>query len=245
MSKRGAEANRAARVVRDQLAKEQRQRRNRWITVGAIVLLVVAGLIGYYVYQSQQTSTVGTAPAHTINVGGDKAGLVVAGDGPVTVEVYLDFICPVCKNFEATVTPTLDQLVAQHKITLVWHPLNFLDPNSTTRYSTRAASSAGCASDAPADKTKAYGQALFASQPAEGSAGLTDDQLIEIAGNAGINTPEFAQCVRAVKYADWVNQVTADALQHGVQGTPTVVVGGKVVTNPTAANVQAAVAAAS
>jgi protein-disulfide isomerase len=224
--------------------KERRQRRNRWITIGAVALLIIAGLIGFAVYESQQQNTT-AIPAGTTNDGGTNAGLAVAGDGPVTVEVYLDLMCPRCKDFETTVTPTLDQMLAAHKIKLIWHPLNFLDGSSTTRYSTRAASSLGCAADAPGNKVKAYGQALYANQPAEGSAGLTDDELIDIAGSAGINTPEFAQCVRGQKYAGWVNQVTALALQRGVQATPTVYVAGKVVQTPTADNVRAAVDAAS
>jgi protein-disulfide isomerase len=240
---RRAENKQAARVVRDQLARERRMRRNRWITVGAIVLLVIAGLVGYTVYHSQSKAPV-AVPASTTNDGGPNGGLSVAGDGPVTVEVYLDFLCPHCKDFETTVTPTLDQMLASHKIKLVWHPLNFLDPDTTTQYSSRGASAVACAADAGGPMVKPYGQALFANQPAEGSAGLTDDQLIDIGGPVGLNSPEFAQCVRGQKYVPWVNQVTNEAIQRGVNATPTVYVNGKVVTDPTAANLTAAVNAA-
>jgi len=242
MSKRTS-TKQGNRVVREQLARERRQQRNRWISVIAIFLLVIAGLIGFAVYETHKPSSM-AVPSHTSDLGGANTGLVVAGSGPVTVEVYLDFMCPHCKEFETTVTPTLNQLVAANKITLIWHPVNILDDSSTTKYSTRAGSSAGCAADAPGNKLQGYGEALFANQPAEGSAGLSDDQIIEIAGNAGINTPEFAQCVRGQKYADWVNQVTNSMFQRGYNATPTVLVNGKPVANPTAANVQAAVNAA-
>jgi hypothetical protein len=59
--------------------------------------------------------------------------------------------------------------------------------------------------------------------------------------NAGINTPEFAQCVRNHSFDGWVNQVTNSMFQRGYNGTPTVLVNGEQVTDPTAANVQAAV----
>ncbi len=234
----------ASRVVREQLAKEQRRRRSRWITVGALALLLVAGLIGWVVYASQHRNTI-AVPAGTTDLGGEHAGLVIAGDGPVSVEVYLDFLCPNCRAFSTAVTPTLDQLLATHKIRLSWHPLNFLDRSSTTSYSSRAASSAGCASDASAAKLKKYGEALFANQPAEGSAGLSDDQLIDIGGTVGLNAPAFSKCVREQWYRGWVDQVTAQATQRGVGGTPTVYVNGQVVPNPTATAVKAAVAAAS
>jgi protein-disulfide isomerase len=243
MSKRGPKKNTANRVVRDQLAKERRARRNKWITIGAVVLLVVAGLIGFTIYQTNKSSSVATPTAAT-NDGAANTGLLAGGSGPVTVEVYMDFQCPHCQEFESTVTPTLNQLIAANKIRLVWHPVNILDDSSSTHYSTRAGNSAACAADAPGNKLKAYGEALFANQPPEGGSGLTDDQIINIAGNAGINTPEFAQCVRNQTYSSWVTQVTNSMFQRGYNATPTVLVNGKQVADPTAANVQAAVDAA-
>ncbi len=234
----------AADEAKAGIARDRRRRRGGWITVTAVVLLLIAGLIGFLVYQSHRKPAI-AVPTGTTNDGGTNAGLFVTGDGPVTVEVYLDFLCPHCKDFETAVTPTLNQLVTDHKIKLVWHPLNFLDPDTTTKYSTRAANAAGCAADAPDNKLKAYGEALFANQPAEGSAGLTDDQLIDIGGPVGLNAPEFAQCVRGQRYDAWVNQLTGQAIQRGVNATPTVYVNGQVVANPTAANVTAAVNAAS
>jgi protein-disulfide isomerase len=233
----------SAHVIRSELAREKRRRQARWISVTAVVLLVAAGLVGFFVYESNKSSNVAT-PAAATNDGGTNAGIFVAGDGPVTVEVYLDFLCPHCKDFETTVTPTIDQLLANHKIKLVWHTLNFLDPDTSTKYSTRAANAAACASDAGAGMLKAFGQALYANQPAEGSAGLSDDQLMDLAGTVGLNSPEFAQCLRGQKYSPWVDQVTAAALQRGVQGTPTVYVNGTIVPNPTPENLTAAVAAA-
>jgi len=237
---RRADQKQAARVVRQQLAAERRRTRTMWTTFVAVGVLLIAGLIGWGVWQSQKTTSYAT-PAGVTDDGGTDAGILVAGDGSVTVEVYLDFICPACKQFEATVTPTLNQLLAEKKIRLVWHTLGFLDGASTTQYSTRAASSAGCASDG--GKLKEYGEALFAQQPAEGGPGLSDDQLIDVGGTVGLNAPSFAQCVRAVRYRDWVAHVNDLASQRGVNQTPTVFVAGKQVDQPTAENVAAAVAA--
>jgi protein-disulfide isomerase len=241
VSRRVAEKQ-ATRVVRDQRADEIRRRR-LWISVAAVGVLVIAGLIGWGVYESNKPKTY-PIPAGATNDGGTNAGLTAAGTGPVKVEVYFDFLCPFCKQFEAEATPTLDQLVAANKITLIWHPLGFLNANSTPPgYSTHAAAASACASDM--GKLKPYGQALFAAQPAEGSAGLSDDQLIDIAGTVGIINPAFASCVRDSKYADWVTKGNDLAAQRGVTATPTVYVNGKQVPQPTGATVQAAVTAAS
>ena len=141
-------------------------------------------------------------------------------------------------------TPTLNQLVADKKITLIWHPLGFLNSDSKPAgYSTRAGASAGCAADAGTN-SKRVRRGLFATQPAEGSAGLTDDQLIDIAGNAGIINPAFAACVRDGKYAAWVRHSNDLAAQRGVTATPTVFVAGKQVNPPTAETITAAVTAA-
>jgi protein-disulfide isomerase len=233
--------SRAQRMVRQQREAE-RQRRTRIVTaVVAVAVLVVAIIVGLSIYSANKPQTV-TIPAGASDVGGTHSGLVAAGDGPVKVEVYFDFLCPFCKQFEATVTPTLDQLVASHKITLIWHPLGFLDSHSKpTGYSTHAAASAGCAADA--GQLKAYGQALFAAQPPEGGPGLSDDQLINIAGNVGIINPAFAACVRGSNYQPWVTQLTNTAVKRGVSATPTVYVNGKQ-TEPTADAINAAVAAA-
>lgn len=241
MSKR-SDKKQAQRVVREQLAKERRRQRRLWTTIIAVAVLVIAGLIGWGVWQSQKSDEF-TAPANATSDGGANAGLVAAGDGPVTVEIYLDFLCPACKQFETAATPTINQLVAEKKIRLVWHTLGFLDRLSTTDYSTRSASAAACASDA--GKLKAYGEALFANQPAEGGPGLTDDQLVDLGGPVGLNAPSFAACVRDGRYKNWVAHVNDLASQRGVNQTPTVYVNGQRLAQPTAESLKAAVDSAS
>jgi protein-disulfide isomerase len=241
-SEKGSNVSKAQRMVRQQVAAERKRRARILVTVAAVAILAIAIIVGLSVYKTSRPQAV-IPPAGVSDVGGNQSGLVAAGTGPVKVEVYFDFLCPFCKQFEATVTPTLDQLVAAGKITLIWHPLGFLDSHSNPAgYSTHAAASAGCASDA--GKLKPYGEALFAAQPAEGGPGLSDDRLIDIAGNAGIINPAFAACVRDAKYAPWVGQLTNQAVQRGVTATPTVLVNGKQV-QPTADAITAAVNAAS
>jgi protein-disulfide isomerase len=226
----------AKRVVREQLAREARRRRAMWTTAIAVAVLLIAGLIGWGVYASQSSSAYKT-PAHA---SADGTGLVV-GSGPVTVDIYLDFMCPHCKEFETAAGPTLDQLVADKKVSLVYHPVAFLDPASTNQYSTRSSASAACAADG--GRVAPYIQALYARQPAEGGPGLSDDELIQVGGSVGLVDPAFAKCVRDGDYRTWTQHVTDAASERGVTGTPTVYVGGTQ-TEPTAAAITAAVAAA-
>ena len=103
--------------------------------------LVIAGLIGWAVYAGQSSGNRAAPPGVAT---GDDSGIVI-GNGPVTVDVYDDFICPACQAYEAATRSTLDQLLAAKKITLVFHPVAFLDRTTSTKYSTRAASAAACA----------------------------------------------------------------------------------------------------
>ncbi|MFJ6195476.1 DsbA family protein [Micromonospora sp. NPDC092111] len=229
--------NEAARVVREQLAREKRRRRTLWTSVGAVLVLLVAGLIGWNVYSSQKSDTF-TAPP-----GANDAGTgVVLGDGPVTIDLYEDYLCPACKQFQQTSGATVDQLVADGKAKVVFHPVAYLNRFSTTEYSTRSSAASGCA--AKGGKFKEFTDALFAQQPAEGSAGLSNDQLVDIGAGVGLNRDDFGSCVNGGTYRAWTEHVTDDASKSGVTGTPTIKVNGTVVADRTPQGITAAVEAA-
>ncbi|MGI5214892.1 DsbA family protein [Plantactinospora sp. CA-290183] len=227
---------RPARVVREQLARERRRKRTLWTSAAAAVLLVLAGLIGWGIYRSQQSGDF-TPPA---GANPDGTG-VVLGSGPVPVDVYEDFICPICRTFEQQAGGTLDQLVAQGRVKVTYHPVAFLNRFSSTQYSTRSSAAAGCAAEG--GKFREYVRALFDRQPPEGSAGLTDNELIDIGAGVGLGRDSFGNCVRANTFEPWTEHVTDAASRAGVTGTPTVLVAGKQV-QASAEAITAAVAAA-
>ncbi|MEA2268145.1 MAG: hypothetical protein QOC64_755 [Solirubrobacteraceae bacterium] len=148
---------------------------------------------------------------------------VAVGTGPATVDAYIDFLCPFCRRFEEQSGPALDAMVADGLITLVHHPLGFLDALSTTHYSSRASAASGCAADG--GRFDEYAKALFANQPPEGGPGLSDEELIALGRAAGLDEP-FGRCVAARVYVPWSAYVTARAIERGVSGTPSVFVEG-------------------
>ncbi|MFG1913840.1 DsbA family protein [Micromonospora sp. NPDC048898] len=227
----------AARVVREQLARERRRRRTIWVSAAAVVVLVVAGVVGWVVWSNQRSDTFTTPP------GANAAGTgIVTGGGPVTVDVYEDFICPACHQFEQTSGATLDQLVADNKAKVVYHPVAYLNRFSTTDYSTRSSAASGCA--AAGGKFREYAKALFAKQPPEGSAGLSNDELIDIGAGVGLDRGSFGGCVKDGTYRTWTDHVTDEASRSKVTGTPTIMVNGQPLENPTPDALNAAVAAA-
>jgi protein-disulfide isomerase len=152
---------------------------------------------------------------------------IVVGAGPVRVDVFVDFLCPFCRQFELAAGPTLAGLVADRRVSLVYHPMNFLDEASTTHYSTRAAASSGCAADQ--GRFLEYANALFVQQPPEGGAGLSDAELAAVGDAAGLPEAAFDTCLSEAPYLDWPPYVTERATAAGVSATPTVLVAGAMV----------------
>jgi protein-disulfide isomerase len=149
---------------------------------------------------------------------------VVLGTGAVDIDTYVDFQCPFCKQFELMTGPLLDRLVADLKVRLIYHPMNFLDAVSTTGYSTRAGAASGAAADA--GRFRDYTRVLFENQPPEGGPGLSDGQLVELGQGIGITDPAFAETIRAGRYLPWPPYVTERATARGVAGTPSVFANG-------------------
>ncbi|MFU8852595.1 DsbA family protein [Micromonospora sp. SL1-18] len=228
----------AARVVRKQIAREKRRTRTIITSIAAAALLVIAGLIGWTVYSSQKSK------AYTSPAGANHEGTgIVIGQGPVTIDLYEDYLCPVCKQFQDTSGPTITQLVNENKVRVLYHPVAFLNRFSTTQYSTRASAASGCAADGA--RFKEFTDALFAKQPPENSPGLSDAELIDIGVSVGVvNRDNFSSCVKDGTFKSWSAHVTDDASRSGITGTPTVKVNGKELTDRSPEGIKAAVAAA-
>ncbi|MER7165518.1 thioredoxin domain-containing protein [Micromonospora sp. NPDC000207] len=227
----------AARVVREQMARERRRKRALWTSVAAVAFLVVAGLIGWSVWSGQRAGDV------TVPTGANEAGTgIVAGSGPVTVDVYEDFLCPACKQFEEVTGPTLDQLITEGTVRVVYHPVAYLNRYSTTQYSTRSSAAAGCAAEN--GRYRQYAKKLFEAQPAEGGAGLSDDQLTDLAVEAGLDRDGFAACQRDEAFKPWTERLTDEASRSGITGTPTVLVDGEELADRSPDGLRAAVEAA-
>jgi len=159
------------------------------------------------------------APAEVVAPGAEAE----AGK-PVKVVLYIDFICPVCKNFEAQYNEQLTSLRNEGKITVEYRALGFLDSRSTTNYSSRAANAAACVVNESPEKYAEFVDALFANQPAEGGAGLSDDKLKSMASDIGV---DINSCVDEKTYRPFVKFTTKEAAAIGVTGTPSVFVEGK------------------
>jgi protein-disulfide isomerase len=152
-------------------------------------------------------------------------GIEAAPKGqPAKVVLYLDFMCPYCADFHSSYGPTLERLRNEGKITVEYRPVTFLDRQSTNRYSSRAAAAAACVADAHPDRYADFLSQLYAHQPAEGSAGLSDQKLKSLVAAAGADA---SKCIDSGTYLAWARYSNRLALDSGISGIPTAFVDGK------------------
>src|SRR6478735_12705227 len=96
-------------------------------------------------------------------------------------------MCPICNQFEQSYGETIQGLVDDGSVTLNIHPISILDRSSQgTKYSTRGANAMYCVAVADAEASVPFMQAMYQNQPQEGSTGLTDEQILQIASGAGV-----------------------------------------------------------
>ncbi|GAB3082436.1 DsbA family protein [Isoptericola nanjingensis] len=232
--------------------EQQRDRRNRIITLSVLaVALVALGVVVWMILQQGAKNNVDDVPLAEVTmpstaqenggipVGADNAAGTENADAPV-IDVYLDYMCPVCGQFEQTNAGDIDEMVAAGDATVVYHPVSILDRLSAgTDYSTRAASAAAYVADKAPEAFPAFHAALFTNQPAENTEGLSDEQLASYAEEAGAP----ADVATAIEdgtarqtFGQYVHSATQEATsdealqnpQSGSFGTPTVLVDGEV-----------------
>ena len=216
----------AARLAAAGIQMPQKQAPNRTpMIVGAVLAVALVVGLGFWYLNSSSTSA---TPTYTASQSG---AVVTVGSGPVVIDVYEDYLCPICERFEERYGSDLTTALNANQISVRYHSIAILDPRTTPEgYSTRAANAALCS--VPAGIFPAYHKGLFDSQPAEGSAGLTDDELVKIGTDLGAPA-DFAACVtgatnaRAVTGETDKSTSTAALQTDGQFGTPTVAIGGK------------------
>ncbi|HEY3715420.1 MAG TPA: MauE/DoxX family redox-associated membrane protein [Jatrophihabitantaceae bacterium] len=231
--------------------RKEAQVRTRYVTGSLAIVVVLVSVIGIGV-QANRAKIQGDLTATNASV---QNGVVVGKAAPVTVDVFEDFQCPICLQFEQSAHTDVAAKIKADQIQVRYHMMAFLDSASSgNRYSSRAANAALCASDINVDTFAKYHDILYGKdtsgkqvQPAENANGRTDTQLIGYARQAGItgtNLTTFQTCVNTEQHKALVEAITENASKRGVSGTPTVMVAGKKLGTVDKASLDAAIAAA-
>jgi protein-disulfide isomerase len=229
-------------------ARQARKSRNQAIITVAVVLVVAAAVVvGVVIANNQKNKTAeADIPTRTVNVAADvpitrdgAAVLVGKDNAKVTLDVYEDFLCPVCGQFESTYADQMLQHVNDGSLRVRYHLVNLLNTRSDPPgYSTDSANAALCVADADKSKFMNFHASLYASQPEEGARGYDKDQLVKLGQAVGVTAPTFQSCVTSSTYDKAVTDAYDQAKntpylqqESGGQrgfGTPTVVNGTRV-----------------
>ncbi|GAB3257702.1 DsbA family protein [Kineosporia babensis] len=241
-SSRDARQAKAAEM-RAQVAKAEARR--RMLLVGSVVMALVVVIVGVFVVVQNTRRDNATASTATPAGIGAKNSIVSGPDSaPVKVVIYEDFQCPYCAQFEAANREQLAAWTEAGDVQVQYRPISFLDNASTDKYSTRALNAVGAVVNSAPESFLEFHNLLFENQPAEGGAGLTDDQLIEYAVQAGAPEAEIRTAVEDLTYESWTKRVTEASSKDGIASTPTVQVDGTALESLDAASLKSAVDAA-
>jgi protein-disulfide isomerase len=220
MSKKGRDASR--RVKEMQAAQRRAEQRRRNLAVGGVAVAVIAAIVGIGI--AVQSNRDQTGPVVVPSGVVDDYG-IARGDAnaPVTMDLYEDFQCPVCKAYEGYLADTYTTNVDAGTLRIVYHPMAFLDD-----YSTRALETAACVlnQDGPAAYLKLH-DLLYENQPSEQGPWPSDTELASLAAQAGADQSAVEQCQAADTYKGWVTAATNAASKAHVVGTPTMFINGE------------------
>jgi protein-disulfide isomerase len=252
-------AREAARLEREK--QKRRDRLRRWLipTISTVAILAIGAAIVWAFVSNQPAPQSAAGPRNMISDGilftGDDSGAVVPvetgaikpssspkptevdDDGLAHIVTYVDFSCPACQSFEATYATSIDALVAAGVATLEVHPIAILDRSyAGSRYSSRSNNVGACVADLAPESFLDVMSAMYTNQPAEGTTGLTDAEMIEVVHGAGLENDDVDACIEDELFGPWVTAATdrtvndPDLIAEGSQGftTPTIVVNGEI-----------------
>jgi protein-disulfide isomerase len=234
-----AAARERIRLERERAAR-RRQRNRVLIVVGSAVGAVVIALIVILVVRPGQGTN--TAAVHDAYYNGPFAPVTKNPDHSVTsaqpgvktpvLDIYEDFQCPVCDEFEKTNGATVQKLARQGQVRVVYHPFTiFLGEKPAQDNSVRAWAAAQCV---PAGSWLRYHNLLYSNQPDERAQnGFPVSLLLALGAKIGLTSASFTHCVSAQTYAPQAVPFSQQVIKGGIDSTPTVKLNGTTVSNAT------------
>jgi protein-disulfide isomerase len=189
----------------------------RNLVIVMISFIVVVGVVFSLI--SNRSNSTAAIPATVSEA--DGYGIVLNPESTPKIDVYVDYQCPACRAFEIINGGYLNEVIAQKKAKVVFHPMSFIGPESVL-----AANSAACAADE--NKFVDMNLALFQNQSeSENSGKWSKEFLVELGKSIGITSGTFETCINDGKYIKWTSNVATASAKANVNGTPTVFVNGK------------------
>lgn len=207
------------------------------IVAGLVLLLaaVIAVIVSVSGANQQPTASGDLDPVLIENA--DSHALTDPADAQVTVVEFLDFQCPGCGDLEPTMQELRADLGDEVRFVVRNFPLIDIHPNAVD-----AAVAAEAAADQ--DEYAAMHDALFANQ--DEWTGLDDatEYFRDLADELGLDLDAYDAAVADPATEERVMADRADALDLGLQGTPSIIVDGQLVQLQQLSDVRTAIEAA-
>lgn len=191
------------------------------VAIGIVVIAVVLGTAG-------RTANVPTASTN-VTVGGTSVPFAVDGsavqvgqdDAKVTMDLWVDYSCPHCQEFEADSNDVITAKVAAGTLKVRYHNIQIV-----TAYGTQAGSAGACVATYAPEQWWAFNAALYANHSSETDS-YGGSQLADFASQQGVTNNDALSCIRDERYKSWITDNGAAATQAGVTGTPTLFFNGE------------------
>lgn len=143
-----------------------------------------------------------------------------AADAPVVIELFEDFQCPACRQFNQQSEQLLEQeFVETGIVRLVFRQYPFIG-----RESELASNASLCAADQ--GQFWQYHDMLFANQIGENVGSYTERRLVAFAESLGLDTGTFESCLQAEIHQAEIDADRALGVEYGISGTPSIIING-------------------
>lgn len=202
------------------------QQRLMTISVAAVIVVIAAFAIVPRFMASQATGELDYAT-------NPRLGSVEA---PVKVAIFFDFLCPHCATFSAQITPVLKQEFVDTGVAALYF-VNF--PVVNPVISRDVAMVGECVYNQSNDAFTELEPMMMRAQSTMRSRADAIDFVISYGPD--IDGGALRDCVSSTAASDAVAADVAAASGFNLTGTPSVVVDGRVVANPTLANIRTAI----
>ncbi|HNP15058.1 MAG: thioredoxin domain-containing protein [Parvibaculum sp.] len=205
-------------------------------SIGVGILILVAAVVGGILIANNNKATVVPPSADgTITVSGTAGIPLTVGDtsvtvgksnAPVTLDIYEDYSCPHCADYEAAVGPTILRLIASGEVVVSYHPIQIV-----TSYGVAAGSAAACVAEKDAQNWPIFHSALFANH-SQTSDGWGASDFAAFASTLGVTDADTLSCISDASYSDWIRSNTDAARADGVSSTPSLFINGEAQASP-------------
>jgi protein-disulfide isomerase len=238
----------AASILESKKKKDKQRKIAAWSTVGVVVVAIATAIIFAVTSTAQSKLSVSeTSPAalssngviltsktdvvkgtgYDLESGKGVESKTLLKDSKVPhIELYIDYDCPHCKEFEDTNAKFIDSLLEEKKATVEYKPIVVIGSN----LSISGGNAAACVAEYAPNRFNDINTALFEQH---GKQNVSVTRTVKSLGIEGDSGKQVNDCVSSKVFSKWLEKATGQALerkddqgQQMVTGTPTVIIDG-------------------